>query len=188
MENKLLNEYLKGNKSHSKLKKYITKILILVILVLSSLIYVSINDDNLIKFKKIVFEDTFNFNKFKNFYQKINIIDNKKTIPVSKSVELTDYENYLDGVVFNIDSNYPVKALYSGIVIFIGNKEGYGNTVVIQGSDGYDIWYGSIDNVTVKMYDFVKKDTIIGEANQKLYLLITKDGKNIKYEDYQNKV
>ena len=62
----------------------------------------------------------------------------------------------------------------------------YGNTVIVQSVDGADIWYGNITNVSVKLYDYVEKDKLIGEVNgDKLYLVIKKDNNFIKYEDYQ---
>jgi hypothetical protein len=188
MQKRLLSEYLNAPNSHKKFSKYLTKIMLVIIILLSSLIYTSLSDSNLKKFKKYVFEDTFNFAKFKKTYLNLKGIKYSQDLPVSKSVDLTSYEKYLDGMVFDVDSIYPVKALTQGIVIFIGQKEGYGNTVIIQGSNGYDIWYGSLENTNVKMYDYVKEGTILGEAHNKLYMLITKDGKFYSYEEYQNQI
>ena len=188
MENKLLSKYINKPKNYSKINKYITKILIVIIITLSSLIYTSINEQNLQTFKKYVYEDTFNFSKFKSFYQGVKNNKKAQVSYASNDVDLTSYNSYLDGMVFDVDSNYPVKALTSGIVIFIGQKEGYGRTIIIQGSNGYDIWYSSVDNISVKMYDYVKEETIIGEVQNKLYMLITKDGKFYSYEEYQNQV
>ena len=39
--------------------------------------------------------------------------------------------SYLDGVKLKVSANYMVPVLESGIVIFMGEKDGYGNTVVI---------------------------------------------------------
>ena len=82
--------------------------------------------------------------------------------------------------------NTLINNLTSGIVVYSGEKEGYGNTVIVQSVDGADIWYGNITNVSVKLYDYVEKDKLIGEVNgDKLYLVIKKDNNFIKYEDYQ---
>ena len=71
--------------------------------------------------------------------------------------------------------------------MFIGEKEGYGNTVIIQGIDGVDIWYANIENVGVKLYDYTLNGTVLGETiDDKLYLVIKKDNDFIKYEDYKN--
>ena len=188
MKERLLKQYLDRPNNRKKISKFLTKIMIVMIIVLSSLIYTSLSEKNLNKFKKYVFEDTFSFAKFKKMYQNLKGIKPSNVMPVSKNIELSSYDRYLDCMVFNVDNNYPVKVLNSGIVIFIGQKESYGNTVIIQGSNGFDIWYGSLENINVKMYDYVKEQTILGEAHNKLYMLITKDGKFYSYEEYQNQV
>ena len=95
-------------------------------------------------------------------------------------------DKYLDGEVLTLNNNTLINNLTSGIVVYSGEKEGYGNTVIVQSVDGADIWYGNITNVSVKLYDYVEKDKLIGEVNgDKLYLVIKKDNNFIKYEDYQ---
>lgn len=75
----------------------------------------------------------------------------------------------------------------SGVVVFSGEKEGYGNTVIIQGIDGADIWYGNLENVSINLYDYIEANTVIGNVvDEYLYLVIKKDNEYIKYEDYQN--
>ena len=84
-----------------------------------------------------------------------------------------------------VDENYMVPVLESGIVIFLGEKEGYGNTVVIEQVDGVDVYYSNISTDNVKLYDYVEKGTLLGEAeNKKLYLVFQKDGTFLNYKDY----
>ena len=98
-----------------------------------------------------------------------------------------EIENYADGELLKVNNHTLVNNITSGIVVFIGEKGGYGNTVIVQGIDGVDIWYGNIANVAVKLYDYIEKDTVIGETvDDKLYLVIKKDNEFIKYEDYKN--
>ena len=74
----------------------------------------------------------------------------------------------------------------NGIVVYIGDKDTYGNTVIIQGVDGVDIWYGNLENVSVKLYDYIEKDMVIGNTlDDKLYLVMKKDDKYLTYEDYK---
>ena len=70
------------------------------------------------------------------------------------------------------------------MVVFIGNKDNYGNVVIIEQVNGIDMWYGNINNLSVKLYDYVKKGATIGEVNDYLYLVYKKDGKYLNYEDY----
>ena len=79
----------------------------------------------------------------------------------------------------------PIKMVKSGIVVFIGNKEEYGNTIIIQGMDGVDYWYSNIENVAVKLYDYVDSTNIIGNGiDNKLYVLFMRDNEVLNYEDY----
>ena len=106
-----------------------------------------------------------------------------RVILLTLIVIVTSYNAYKDGAKVNdVNVIYPFK---SGIVVFIGEKEEYGNTVIIQGMDGVDYWYGNITNLNVKLYDYIESDNIIGEAKDNtLYLLFMKDNKILDYEEY----
>ena len=71
----------------------------------------------------------------------------------------------------------------------MGEKEGYGNTFIIQGVDGVDVWYGGIVDTDFKLYDYVEADTILGNTMEDYYYLaFVKDGNFITYEEYQNQI
>ena len=101
----------------------------------------------------------------------------------SKELNYIDYNAYMDGAKLNgVSLVYPFK---SGIVVFVGEKENFGNTVIIQGMDGIDYWYGNVDNLNIKLYDYVESDNLIGEAVEStLYVLFMKDNKILNYEDF----
>ena len=40
----------------------------------------------------------------------------------------------------------------------MGEKEGYGNTLIIQGADGVDIWYGNVNSTSLKLYDYIERN------------------------------
>ena len=176
-------------------KKYIrallTRILISIILFLSIGIFVNSSDKNLLLFKNNVYDKTFNFTKVSNFYNKYfgSIVKKPspdKVVVANKELNYTDFSKYNDGVKLeNASIVYPFK---SGIVVYIGEKENYGNTVIIQGMDGIDYWYGNIENLSIKLYDYVESDNIIGEAKDKtLYLVFLKDNKALDYKEFLDK-
>lgn len=182
MDNKLLNEYLgKNNSKKVIISTFITKLLVTTMLVLLSLIYVKNNDENLTLFKKYVFEDTFNFSSFNNIYNSLKG-SKKESIPVISNVKYSNKSNYLDGISLKVNDNL-VETFSSGIVVFIGDKDNYKNTVIIQGSDGYDIWYSNLNDIGVNLYDYINASTIIGQTD-KVYLKILKDGKTINANEY----
>ena len=77
-----------------------------------------------------------------------------------------------------------VPVIESGIVVFIGDKDDYGKTVIIEQVDGVDTWYGNVDNINVSLYDYVSKGEFLAEANNSFYMVFQKDGKYLNYKDY----
>lgn len=183
------NKKIKVNKK--MINKYITKVMLGIIFFLVSIIFTNFSDKNLLLYKEYVFTESLPFTKIKGWYEDLfgEVLpknDNTKTVFNGKLVykEIVDY---LDGEKLTVSSNSLVNSIGSGVVVYNGEKEGYGNTVIIQGIDGVDIWYGNLQNVSVSLYDYIEADTVIGEVtNEYLYLVIKKDNEFIKYEDYQN--
>ncbi len=101
--------------------------------------------------------------------------------------ETLSYEEktpYLEGVKLSVLDPYEVPILQTGLVIFIGEKEGYGNVVIVEQLDGVDCWYGNLSSWNVKLYDYVEEGTPLGVVNKELYLVYKKEGEMISYEDY----
>lgn len=173
-------------------RNFMTRVLITVIIFLVGMILVK--SDNKIKNSILenVYNKNFEFTKLKDIYQKYfgNILSIDQLAVKEQAVfrEKLSYKKantYLDGVKLTVDENYMVPILESGIVIFIGEKEGYGNTVVVEQVDGVDVYYSNISTDGVQLYDYVEKGSLLGEAkNQKLYLVFQKDGKFLNYQDY----
>ena len=169
---------------------FFIKLLISIVITLVILILIKSSSDFKNTFYKHIYSDSISFIKLKQVYNKYigdsDIFDSVVKTEAVFNEELTykTSEKYLDGVKLSIDSNYLVPISESGIVVFIGEKEGYGNTVIVQRIDGIDEWYGNIENVNVKLYDYVKEGELLGEANNNLYLVYKKDGNILNYEEY----
>ncbi len=170
------------------LKNLIIRVLISIILFLGISIFVNYSDNNLLLFKNNVYDKTLKFNKISNLYNKYfgNVVNKpspEKVVNVSKEINYTEFNAYKDGVKLSgVGAVYPFK---SGIVVFIGNKDDYGNTIIIQGMDGIDYWYSNVEDIGIKLYDYVESDNIIANAKDNiLYLVIMKDGKYLDYENY----
>lgn len=183
---------VKKLKLKSSVKKFISKCLIVIILLLSTLILIKNNaslKNNIIKY---VYEDNLEFTKLKSIYEKYfgKILSVDKIAPSEEKVfnEKISYEKanvYKDGVALNVDKGYMVPTLEAGIVVFIGEKEGYGNTVIIEQVDGVDVWYSNISTSNIKMYDYIEKGKLLGEVNgEKLYMVFQKEGKYLNYKEY----
>lgn len=186
-----------SNKKSSKfcyLKGLISRILFAVIFVLASIIFTKSSENNKLLYKKYVLENSLEFTKINNLYEKyFGRVDlTKKKNDVSVSTETFSYiskEPFLDGEAFTMNKNEAIKAINGGIVVFIGDKDEYGKTIIVQGNDGVDIWYSNITDTNLKVYDYVGKDTILGSLeSDKLVLTIQKDNEFITYEEYKKNI
>ena len=172
------------------LKPVISKILIATIFFLASIIFTNSSDKNLLFYKEHVLTESLPFTKIKSWYEELF----GEVLPKSESAQMVmnghlvykDIKSYKDGEVLTLSDGTLINSLTSGVVVFIGEKDDYGNTVIVQGVDGADIWYGNLDNISVKLYDYIEKNTLLGEINDnRLYLVIKKNNEYIKYEDYK---
>ncbi len=171
-------------------KSTVLKFLILVFLTIITLILLK-NNQFKTNFYKYVYENNINFASINKWYE------NKfgSALPFSKYFEevtpvfneklnYKEKNKYKDGVSLTVDDNYLVPALDSGIVIFIGEKKGYGNTIIVQQENGIDLWYSNLKEINLKLYDYIKEGSLIGVSNNNLYLVFTKDGEVVDYQEY----
>lgn len=133
-----------------------------------------------------VYNTNFSFSYFKNIYNKYvgniipfqNIFEDKKVF--NEKLKYKSISKYNKGIKLTLNDNYAIPIIKGGIVIFSGEKEGLGKTIIIQQSDGIDVWYSNLANTTMKLYDYVEDNAVVGEAkNNELYLIFQKDGVEI---------
>lgn len=174
------------------IRSFINRLLIVTIIFLSCLILIKSNNSFKNILIKYVYEDSFKFTKLKAIYEKYfgKILSIDKVAPKEEAVfnEKLEYSKanvYNDGAVLTVSDNYMVPTLESGIVVFIGEKEGYGSTVIIEQVDGIDVWYSNIKANNIKIYDYIEKGSLIGEVKgKKLYMVFQKDGAFLDYKKY----
>ncbi|MGP7816834.1 peptidoglycan DD-metalloendopeptidase family protein [Niallia sp. 01092] len=78
---------------------------------------------------------------------------------------LEDFKENGQRVAIETGSDTTVQAMNEGTVVFAGEKEGFGNTVVIQHSDKSESWYGNLKEIDVKIYDTLKQGDKVGVAS-----------------------
>ena len=192
MRHKLRNNEIteQPKKENNKISKIFTKILLSIILVLGCTIYVKLSPDNMAWFKENIFESNLTFTKINNWYHEVfgsvlPSVTEQQDLTASSNIQNVSREPYLDGYKISSTKNSPVTSIQSGLLVFMGEKEGYGNTFIIQGVDGVDIWYGGIGDTDFKLYDYVEKDSILGNTTEDYYYLVFKeDNEFLTYEDY----
>jgi stage IV sporulation protein FA len=95
---------------------------------------------------------------------------------------LEDFEVSGQRVVIETEKDAAVEAVEEGWVRFVGEKEGFGKTVVIQHADKSESWYGNLSEFSVGLYDFIEKGKKVGTVTNKdagekgsFYFAIKKD-------------
>lgn len=68
------------------------------------------------------------------------------------------------GIIVETGRDSSVEAINDGYVIEVGVKDDIGKTIVIQHTDGSETWYGNLESINVKLYDFVESRTVLGKV------------------------
>lgn len=193
---KVLGKEKKEFKLFDGIKKIVFKILISILLLLMGLIILKIDKKSSGTIYKFIYETNFDFATLNELYKKYfgDIIPfesevssfMKQDIPVfSEEISYKNLSIYKEGVSLEVGTDYLVPVLDEGIVIFIGEKEGFGNTVIIQQTDGVNVWYGNISNINANLYDYVSKGEFLGTAvSNDIYFVLEKDGEYLDYKEY----
>ncbi len=174
-----------------KVKIFISKILILIIITLIGMIITKNNPTLKSEIKSKILENNISFIKMKKIYQKYfgNIFSIDKNLEKTNQVfnekiaykEKQEIEN---GVELTLSNNYIIPNLESGVIIYIGKKENI-DEITVEQIDGVETTYSNINLNNFKLYDYIEKGEYIGEANNNtLYLYFRKDGKYIDYKEY----
>lgn len=194
IKNRIKNKSSISNKNQTKEKSYFKNFIfkfisvIFIFLVGTFLVRSNINFKNAIY--NHVYNTHFSFASFKSLYNKYignilpfqNILDTKKVF--NEKLQYKSLSKYNKGVKLTLSENYAIPIIKGGIVIFSGEKDDIGKTVIIQQSDGIDVWYGNLANTTMKLYDYVDDNAIVGEAkNNELYMIFQKEGVEIDYKE-----
>ena len=179
-------EYKKGYETNNKkssniIKSFISKLLTIIIF---TMIVITVSNYSE-KFRNFVINDVLSnsmdfsiINKFTSKFTNIFKSEDGTTLVSSNNIK---EEKYLDGIKYLVGDNESVKIKSSGIVTYIGKKDGYNNTIVIQQSDGYYAWYGNVKE-SVKLYDYIESGNVIGSASGEYYYVLYKDDKPVTNE------
>ena len=190
---KFLNKKKEKVNFKSFLFKQAIRILICIVLFLVGMIVLKIDKNSGNALHNFLYENNLSFAGFNTLYKKYlggilpfdGLVKDKVKEVFNEKIKYSEASIFKDGVKLTVEKNYLVPILESGVVIFIGDKEGYGKVVIIQQVDGIDVWYGNLVNINVDLYDYVSKGEFLSEASDDhLYLLFQKKGAFLNYKDY----
>lgn len=174
----------KDSKANNIFKKILSKLFTIVIF---TMIVITLSNTSP-KFKSFIVDKVLNSTIDFSFVNKLsNKVTNvfktsNNTLPVVKE-ENNRKEKYKDGIKYIVNKGASVNIKDSGIVTYIGNKDGYNNTVIIQQSNGYYAWYGNIKE-EVKLYDYIESGSKIGETlTNEYYYVLLKDNKPVNLNE-----
>ena len=197
-EYKSVQKYLSKSKKKTPNKNHfllvtVSRILLSAILLLVCLCVAKMNPTFKNWIHKNVYSTNISFAKINKTYEKylgsifpIKDITNNDTATVfNEKLTHSKKEAYKEGVKLTVTSNYLVPVLESGIVVFMGNKDNYGKTIIVQQVNGIDLWYVGVENSNLKIYDYIEKGSLLGETiSNEMYLFFSKSGEFLNYQDY----
>ena len=168
----------------------IIKSLIVVVLFLGSLIYIKQSNDNKNKFKNVVYNNSLSFAKIYDVYKKYlgdvipfkNIFKDNTKLVSSEKLSYEQIKKEDNGYILSVSKDYITPSITSGIIVEKKVSSKYENVITVQDKNGLNITYGLIKNTNVKLYDYIEKGNIIGQASEELYLSFKKDNKYLSYE------
>lgn len=187
------NNKSSDNNSRKFIINFTYKCLLSGLLLISTLCIIKMYPDTKNIIEKRVYKDNFSFSKVNEFYEKhfgsILPVDSLLVEPTQtvfdEKLVYNSEEAYNDGVKLTVDKNYLMPVLESGIVVFIGNKDNYGQTIIVQQVNGIDLWYVNVSTDSVKLYDYVEKGSLLGEClDNEIYLYYQKNGEFLDYKEY----
>lgn len=174
-----------------RLYGFISRCLITAVCVISLFICFKKNSSFKSSFFDRFLSTDFNFSYINNIYKKyfgspvpFGDFFSKSEPVFNEKLSYDGYESYLDGVSLSVSSDYMVPIINNGLVVFIGDKDSYGKTVIVKDSDGVDTWYSNLSSVSVKLYEYVNSGEIIGGCSDSLYLVFKKDGKVLDFKKF----
>ena len=130
----------------TKVKIWISKVLVCIIFFLIGMILVKKTPGLKKEINQKLYEDHIAFTKLRNHYEKyfgkilsLEKVQKKEQPVFQETLSYEKKEKYKEGVKLTVSDQYMVPALESGVVVFLGEKDKYGNTMIIEQIDFYMI-------------------------------------------------
>ena len=171
-----------------KIKILIHKTLYTLFIFIMGMIFVKNHPERAEWINENIFEKSFSFMKERKLYnQYFSSKPENKNETESVFLEKINYqkqEKMEHGVKLTVSNNYLVPNIESGLIIYMGEKDGI-KTIILDQIDGVTVTYQNIITDTYKLYDYVEKGQILGKAEENTIMIsFEKEGKEIDYKKY----
>lgn len=194
-EYRLLNKKLKKEKEEPPFKKLIftllNQILICAVLFLVALIATK-SKTYKEQIYKYVYSYNLSFAEIEKLYQKhfgelFPTGEKKEKVdPVtSEKLSYESLEEIENGAKLKVGKQASITAFESGLVLFVGEKDGFGSTLILEQVDGVEAWYVGVDVHELSIYDYVEKSSIIASSKEDyISVYFKKKGESVDYKNY----
>lgn len=86
-------------------------------------------------------------------------------VPVSSGKVVSSFGQNHQGIRVGTTTSLPVEVVKEGWVRFVGEREGLGQTIIIDHGQGEESWYGELQDVQVQVHDWVKQGDVVGTTS-----------------------
>ncbi|MCS7458720.1 M23 family metallopeptidase [Paenibacillus doosanensis] len=124
--------------------------------------------------------------------QKVDAVSKHYFSPVQGKI-IAPYETSHLGITVETKPDTPVAAMDTGLVVYVGNKEDTGYTIIIRHTNGMQSVYGWVEQGRVALNDWIKGGETIGTVSKNsskqtgyFYFAVSKDNKFVNPADVVN--
>jgi stage IV sporulation protein FA len=86
-------------------------------------------------------------------------------VPVSSGKVVSSFGQNQQGIMVGTTTTLPVEVVKEGWVRFVGEREGLGQTVIIDHGHGEESWYGQLQDLKVQANDWVMQGEVVGTTS-----------------------
>ncbi|WP_053364222.1 M23 family metallopeptidase [Bacillus sp. FJAT-27251] len=84
-------------------------------------------------------------------------------LPASGRI-LEDFGDNGQKITIETGKDASVEAMNEGLVTFVGTKDGFGKTIIVQHGDKSETWYGNLSDFEVNVYEYIDAGAKVGKA------------------------
>lgn len=86
-------------------------------------------------------------------------------VPVSSGKIVSSFGQNQQGIRVGTITSLPVEVVKEGWVRFVGEREGLGQTIIIDHGHGEESWYGELQDLEVQLHDWVMQGDVVGTTS-----------------------